>query len=342
MLLDATLHNENLIKLIFHNFNPLNNQCLLDKTTNKIISKVILSILNYKKMFKSIGKSQIILEGHKNWVKSLISLSDTLVLSASLDKTLKVWDINNYTCIATIVEDTIMYSLLKLPDGNIALSCYKSINIRNVNDTLKCIKSISYERYNSFNNLTLLIDSRMAFTAFKPESTCCIMISDIKDDYNIIKVVDVTENYISHLVSQSNILASNSCENIIKIWEINDNNDIEFVNQLAGHVDGIIALLFTIERLLLSCSNDDTIRLWNLEDYQCIKTIVHDWAAAMLLLPNGYFAVNSGANIMIYDLNDFSCISVLKGYYVLSCMLYIKGNRIFTGSVAKTIILWSY
>jgi WD40 repeat protein len=106
MLQDTYLYNENIIKLIFDNFNPLNN--LLEKTTNKTITKIILSILNYNNMFKSIGKNQIILRGHNHWVRSLISLSENLILSASFDKTLRTWDINNYTCIATIVEDSFM------------------------------------------------------------------------------------------------------------------------------------------------------------------------------------------------------------------------------------------
>jgi WD40 repeat protein len=102
MLQDTFIYNEDIIKLIFNNFNPLNN--LLDNTTNKTISKVILSIQNYGKMFKSIGKNQIILRGHDHWIRALVSLSENLILSASFDKKLRIWDINNHTCIATIVE----------------------------------------------------------------------------------------------------------------------------------------------------------------------------------------------------------------------------------------------
>jgi WD40 repeat protein len=342
MLQDIYLHNDNITKLIFDIFDPLNNQHILEKIINKTITKVILSILSYKKMFKSIGKNQIILRGHDNWVRLLISLSENLILSATVDKTLRIWDIDNYTCIVTIVEDTYISSLLKLPDGNIAVACANSINIRNVNDTLKCIKSIFCEGYTKFNNLTLLTDSRIAFTAYKSDELNSIIISDINANYNIIKVVEAADDdYIFRLTSRSNILASSLYYDFtIKIWNINENSDIKLISQLTGHIDVIIALLFTKERLLLSGSRDETIRVWNLEDYQCVKIIYHEWAYVMLLLPNGFFASSSGN---IYDLNDFKCVNTLVRHeHVISSMLFIKGNRIATGSRDKTIILWVY
>jgi hypothetical protein len=106
------------------------------------------------------------------------------------------------------------FSLLKLPDGNIALA----INIRNINDSLKCVKSITYEKYSNYNNLILLTDSRMPFTACNSVQFNSIVISNVGDDYNIIKVIDATEDYISCLASQSNILASSLYEDFtIKI-----------------------------------------------------------------------------------------------------------------------------
>jgi WD40 repeat protein len=139
------LHNENILKLAFDNFDPGNNQKLLGKATNETITKIILSILNFEKMFKSIGKNRIILKGHESWITSAILLSENLMLSSSNDNTLRVWNINNYSCVATIQEETYMNSLLKLPDGNIALACSLAIKIRNVNDGLYCIKFLAFK-----------------------------------------------------------------------------------------------------------------------------------------------------------------------------------------------------
>jgi hypothetical protein len=137
MVEQISLNNENIIKLIFNNINISNNQRLLDKTTNKILSKIILSTLNYKNMFKSIGQNKTILKEDENWIRSAIVLSENLILLCSFDnKTLRVWNIDDLKYIVAIKEETYMGSLLKLPDGNIASGCIKSINIRNVKDGL--------------------------------------------------------------------------------------------------------------------------------------------------------------------------------------------------------------
>jgi WD40 repeat protein len=221
------------------------------------------------------------------------------------------------------------------------LGCHESINIRNIDDSLKCIKSISYEKCNRYDNLTLLTDSRMAFTAYNSAQSNPIIILDIKVDYNIIKIVQANEDYISCLVKQSNIIATSSPINVaIKIWDINENSDIKLITQITGHTSMIMALLFTKGKYLLSGSCDETIRVWNLEDYLCVKIIDDNCATSMLLLPNGYFAVSSGK---IYDMNDFNCVNTLVfNEYYISCMLFIKGNIIVTGSRDNTIILWSY
>jgi WD40 repeat protein len=91
---------------------------------------------------------------------SAILLSENLILSSSYNGILKVWDLNNYSCVTTIQEETHINSLLKLPDGNLALACGRAIKIINFNDGFNCIKSISFDGYTRYCKLILLTDSR--------------------------------------------------------------------------------------------------------------------------------------------------------------------------------------
>jgi WD40 repeat protein len=63
----------------------------------------------------------------------------------------------------------------------------------------------------------------------------------------------------------------------------------------------------------------------------------------MLLRLPGYFATKSYEKIKIYDVNGYNCVNTLVGHddYV-SCMLFIKGNKIVTSSIDKTTIIWKY
>jgi hypothetical protein len=222
MAQQISLNNENIIKLIFYSIEISNSQRLLDRTTGKVLSKIILSILNSKDMFKSIGKNKIILKADENWIRSTIVLSENLILLCSFDnKTLKVWNINDLRCTAAIEEETYDGSLLKLQDGNIAIGCINSINIRNVNDGLKCIRIIFFGDYSHYSDLKLLTDSRIAFTAYRPGHNNSLIVTNLGKDSSFSKVVDETEDLINPIATWSNVMTSNSShDNAIKVWSI--------------------------------------------------------------------------------------------------------------------------
>jgi WD40 repeat protein len=245
------LHNDNILKLVFDNYNPRNNIDLLDRTNNETIIKIILSILSFKKMFKLIGKNQIILKERDSWITSAILLSENLMLSSSYNGILREWDLNNYSCVTTIQEETHLNSLLKLPDGILALAYGRAIKTINVNDGFNCIKSLSFEGYTRYYKLILLTDSRMAFTAYR-SGIQSIVITDIKNDYNIIKAIDKTEEFINPIAAWSNLMVSNSSfDYVITVWDICDTHNITHIGKLTGHTKWLINILYCIKRNLL-------------------------------------------------------------------------------------------
>jgi WD40 repeat protein len=223
-------------------------------------------------MFKSIGKNKIILKGDKIWIRSAIVLSENLILLCSFDnKTLKVWNINDLKCTAAIKEKAYMGSLLKLPDGNIAIGCFGTINISNVNDGLKCIGTIAFENYTQYSDLMLLNDSRLAFAAYQSEHTHSLIVTNL-DDNNNFTVVDETENFINPIATCSNIMTSTSYhDSAIKVWNINGDGDIKLIGKLIGHSERLLALIFAKSNLLVSGSYDFTIRVWNISE--CISVL---------------------------------------------------------------------
>jgi hypothetical protein len=137
-----------------------------------------------------------------------------------------VWNFNDLKYTAAIEEETYIGSLLKLPDGNIASGCIKTINIRNVNDGLKCISTIVFGNFTHYSDLKLLTDSRLAFTAYQSGHTHSLIVSNL-DDNNSFKIVDETEGFINPIATWSNIITSNSYLNLaIKVWSVNGDGDI--------------------------------------------------------------------------------------------------------------------
>jgi WD40 repeat protein len=95
--------------------------------------------------------------------------------------------------------------------------------------------------------------------------------------------------------------------------------------------------------LLLSGDVGNTIYVFDVTNYDCVKKIeAHSAAVNCLLpLPGGYFASGSDDNtIKIWNLNDFKCVNMLK-YFRRSdtFLLLLRDYRLICAS--SDITVWS-
>ena len=67
----------------------------------------------------------------------------------------------------------------------------------------------------------------------------------------------------SIVVLKDKRLASGSYDEIIRIWDINNESVIE---ELSGHTSWIYSIVFHPDNILISGSDDKTIRIWNLSN----------------------------------------------------------------------------
>jgi WD40 repeat protein len=114
---------------------------------------------------------------------------------------------------------------------------------------------------------------------------------------------------------------------------------------LTGHSEYIYALLYlTNNNTLLSGSFDGTIKIWECNNYLCIKTIfAHDEGVKCFAkLSNGYFASGSyDKKIKIWDIMNCQCIATLEGHDIgVITLLSLKDKRLVSGSFYGEIIIW--
>jgi hypothetical protein len=104
-----TLTNENILKLILSNYKFTIGELIVNRLKNKLLCILMLRIDNYKNIYRSMGKSNIILSGEDQCaIKSLALLPNGNFLSAS-NLVIKVWNTNSLQCIKTIDCDTTIY-----------------------------------------------------------------------------------------------------------------------------------------------------------------------------------------------------------------------------------------
>jgi WD40 repeat protein len=193
------LTNENILKLIFTNIAMLRTKQLQNKINNKEINLVILRLLDYNRIVKSYGKSITTFSEHKSPVNSIAQLSEDIIVSASSDKTLKVWDLNTYLCIKTLEEEYPIRSVLILPNGNIAATVSIMLKIFDTENDFKLVQTKCFEQSSELEFLLLLSNGYLACTC--KTVTYIILILDPNDNFACIEVINDHSFWIFSLIN---------------------------------------------------------------------------------------------------------------------------------------------
>jgi WD40 repeat protein len=114
---------------------------------------------------------------------------------------------------------------------------------------------------------------------------------------------------------------------------------------LTGHEHYINSLIF-IERdnSLVSGSYDNSIKIWELNDFQCLKTIQVEYGIRdLLLLPGGYFASGEYNSIKIWDIKNYECIHTLENQYGwVGYLVLTEDRRIVSIFNYHTLVIWKF
>ena len=96
---------------------------------------------------------------------------------------------------------------------------------------------------------------------------------------------------------------------------------------------------------LASGSLDNTIKIWNIENGECIRTLTghSNWVISVELISQNRLASGSLDNtIKIWNIDNGECIRTLTGHRnFVSSVELISQNRLASGSLDKTIKIWN-
>jgi len=99
-------------------------------------------------------------------------------------------------------------------------------------------------------------------------------------------------------------------------------------------------------KILASGSNDETIKLWDVETGDCIRVLKgpEDWVRSVAFSPDGKILASESKDytICLWDVETGDCIRVLKGHEgeILSVAFSPDGKILASGSKDETIRLW--
>ncbi|MGG6268334.1 caspase family protein [Leptolyngbya sp. AN03gr2] len=209
-----------------------------------------------------------ILKGHTAPVTQVqISPDDSLLISASADKTIRLWNISTGELIRTIAGHNDRVTALSFsPDREsfASASADRTIKIWSIEGDLRTILQGHTDEVTS---IAYSSEGRLASGSM--DNT--VRLWDI--DRRTSTILGKHRMAISALAfsPDGKTLASASWDNTIQLWSV---NDATLRRTLIGHSGGVTTLSFNPEgSVLASGSDDSTIRLWNPETGALLKTL---------------------------------------------------------------------
>jgi WD40 repeat protein len=256
------LMNENMLKLALSSIKE--KISLLNRINNKLIRLLLLSLIGYEEVLKILKKKMKSLKASKRGISSLISLGNGNIVSGSNDKVLTVWNLNSFECTKTLTDTNVIgYNNIQYTFSHDKIELWGM-------DDFKCLKTIKLEeRFLVYSSL-VLSNGNIAVVPLEDSRfiSKMILILDSSNNFKLMKIITEHQSVVYSFVNLSDNKFASGCT-CIRIW---CNINYTCLKTLTYYGKCIYALLYlTNNNTLLSGSFDKTIKIWECNNYLCIK-----------------------------------------------------------------------
>jgi WD40 repeat protein len=288
------------------------------------------------------GEQLFSFQAHSSWVFSVAFSPDGQTLaSGGLDRTVKLWDWKaTGQCLQTLQMHSgeisaVAFSPISTPSSRIIASSSTDQAIKLTNlQTGECLNTLTGHR----GIVRRVAFSRDGQTLASASLDCTIKVWDTNTGDCLKTLEDTAAVYAVAFVTPPDsqtpaMLASGGEDGRVKLWDITTG---QCLRTLEGHGDlhhvhaassqensggnRVWSLVVSPDgETLISSSDDKTVKLWNLQTGQCLKTLPgHQsriWSVA--LSPDGE-TLASGSDdktVRLWNLSNGQCLRTLQGYH---------------------------
>ena len=297
------------------------------------------------------------LTGHSGTLSGVntlaISPDSHTLASGSDDKNIKLWDLNTKKVLASLSgHSQAVKSVAFSPDGKILASASDD-------------KTIKLWQVETLEEICTLLGHAHAVksVAFSPDGQILVSGSWDKtiklwDIYTGKEICTITGHQLQvnsvAFSPQGQLLASASYDRTIRLWqiegsqrEIQNRPRYSLLSTLSGHAWAVLTVAFSPDgKILATGSDDNTIKLWEVNTGQLICTLVgHSWSVvAVAFTADGETLLSASCDktVKLWRVSTAEEIVTLSGHIdSVSAVAVSKVTQLIaSGSRDKTIKLW--
>ena len=293
---------------------------------------------------RGLGGHERTLQGHASSVYGCTSSSDgRFLISASWDRTLKVWDLASGHCLLSLKgHGAEVTACVLLPDERHLLSS-------SADNTLKIWELQSGREEKSLLGHTGEVTACAAF----PDGVR--VLSGARDktlriwDLRTGQTLRTLTGHLSWVTACAVLgsgerVLSGSWDRTLKLWDVASGRELA---TLHGHAAGVRAIAVLPGGLrAVSGSEDHTLRLWDLSAGRELLAFHGHTAGitACAILPDGLRMISTSKDktLRVWDLQSGEALSTLQGHsaWVTACAALPDGRFVVSGSDDYTLKIW--
>ncbi len=301
--------------------------------------------------------------GHSGVLSSVnsiaLSCDGHTLASGHDDKTIRLWDLNTKKVLRSFTgHSQAVRAIAYSPNEEILATASddKTIKLWNVN-TFQEICTL-FGHSHAVKSVTFSSDGKLLASGSWDKT---VKLWDVKTSQEICTLsghqLQVSAVALSQIPPSGGILASASFDRTIRLWEVDQAfecvgelknlRNYNFSSILSGHTWAVLTVAFSPDgKILASGSDDNTIKLWEVNTGQLICTLVgHSWSVVAVTFSTDGEMLISGSRdktVKLWSVSTKKEIATLSGHVdsVSAVGVSPDAQQIVSGSRDKTIKLW--
>lgn len=325
----------------------MNLTCILHHALDRVLIPELVNIVGEYVIFRGIAGES--LDGHCGWVTRVVALSDQHLVSASQDKTVRVWDLITRTSIVLTGHTNMVNALTMLGNRVVSGSHDHTIRIWDLS-SLSGLSDLSSLDPGTIMETCVILKGHTG----PIEEVCAFPDAHLLKGHIISKSYDKTiriwdlSSKTSYTLkdypgSAASMIVLRDGRLFLGLWSGNiEVRDLvtNTINILSGHTRGVVSLVELYDgRLACGCS-DGTIRMWDLTTGVFSMLESHTYPVkALSVLTDGRLVSGSGASVRIWNLPSSSAV-VLTNRYTIRTIQALPDGGLVTVQNGNIIQLW--